>query len=142
MPSSYEVTTGTRVANWITGRMAAFGMGNFAVLTTTGRSSGEPRRVTLAPISEDEGEYLGCPYGDVAWVQNARAQPMASLQQGRSVREVVLVDVTGTKPGLVKEYYDRESFARRFMDVPPDADVAAFASVGERFPVFRVEERR
>ncbi|MFZ0013241.1 MAG: nitroreductase/quinone reductase family protein [Acidimicrobiia bacterium] len=142
MPNSYEVTTWTRVANWITGRMAALGVGNFAVLTTTGRSSGEPRRVTLAPISDADGEYLVSPYGNVAWVLNARAQPMARLREGRSVREVLLVDVTGTKPDLVKEYYDRESFARRFMDVPPDADVAAFASVGERFPVFRIEERR
>jgi hypothetical protein len=50
------------------------------------------------------------------------------------------VEATGTKPDLIKAYYEREVYARQFMDVPGEATVEDFASVSERFPVFRVDE--
>lgn len=141
MANTYEVTRGKRVANWITARMAGLGVGNFIVLTTTGQRSGKPRSVTLALISDDDGDYLVCPYGDVSWVRNVRAQPEAIIKSDRMVRDVTLVEVTGAKPELVKQYYDRESFARQFMEVPGDATVEDFAGVPHRFPVFRIEDR-
>ena len=95
----------------------------------------------MTPISEDDVEYLVSPYGNVGWVHNVRALPSAKIKRGRSVRHVTLVEVTGEVPALVKAYYEREAFARPFMDVPGDAGVEDFASVAERFPVFRVEER-
>jgi hypothetical protein len=52
---------------------------------------------------------------------------------------VRLVEVTGEKPQLVKDYYEREGFARQFMDVPGGATVDDFASVSHRFPVFRID---
>jgi hypothetical protein len=54
---------------------------------------------------------------------------------------VRLDEVTGRRPGIVKDYYDRESFARQYMDVPGAAAIDDFASVPARFPVFRIEER-
>ncbi len=45
------------------------------VLTTTGRTSGEPRQVPVSPIAMGGQEYLVSPYGNVGWVHNARANP-------------------------------------------------------------------
>ena len=140
MAKDYQVTTGKRLISWLMGGAARLGLGNFIVLTTTGRKSGEPRQVTLAPISDDEGEYLVSPYGDSAWVRNARENPTATIRQGRSQRAVRLVEITGEKPELVKRYYEREGYARQFMGVPGEAALSDFATVSERFPVFRVDE--
>lgn len=139
MARDYQVTTGKRLVSWMMGRAARLGLGNFLVLTTTGRHSGESREVTLSPISDDEGEYLVSPYGQSGWVLNARTNPTGIIRHGASTTEVRLVEVTGDKPELVHAYYVREGFARQFMDVPGEATVDDFASVPERFPIFRIE---
>ena len=141
MAKKYRVTGMTRLFARIVSLTTSLGLGRTALLTTTGRRSGEQRQVPVTPISEGDAEYLVSPYGDVGWVHNVRALPSAKIKKGRSVREVTLVEVTGEVPGLVKAYYEREGFARPFMDVPGDAAVEDFASVAERFPVFRVEEQ-
>lgn len=119
-------------------RAARFGWGNFVVLTTTGRKSGEPRRVTLSPIDDGDGQYLVSPYGDSGWVLNVRSHPEAILSRGGTNEIVRLVEVTGVKPALVKRYHEREAFSRQYMDVPGAATPEDFASVAERFPVFEV----
>lgn len=140
MAKDYEVTTGKRIISWLMAKMARLRLGNFVVLTTTGRKSGQPRDVTVSPISDREGEYIVSPYGDSAWVLNARANPDALIKRGGSASPVRLVEVTGEKSELVKAYYEREGFARQFMDVPGEATVNDFASVSDRFPVFRIDE--
>lgn len=139
MAKKYEVTTPKRVVTWLMARAARLGLGNFVVLVTAGRKSGAPREVTVSPISDDEGEYLVSPYGNSGWVLNVRASPTALIKRGGSETEARLVEVTGEKPELVKAYYEREGFARQFMDVPGEATADDFASVPERFPVFRIE---
>lgn len=134
----YEVTTGKRVISWLMAQMARLGIGNFAVLTTRGRKSGQHRDVTVSPIADNEGRYIVSPYGESGWVLNARANPIATLKY-RGSDTIRLVEVTGNKPELVKAYYEREGFARQFMEVPGDATVDDFASAPERFPVFRIE---
>lgn len=139
MAKQYEVTAGKRIFGRLMAGVARLGLGRFMVLTTTGRKSGRPREVTLASISDHEGEYLVSPYGNSAWVLNARSNPEATIRRGGSTSTVQLVEVTGSKPELVRSYHQREAFARRFMDVPGNAEVDDFASVPERFPVFRIE---
>lgn len=139
MAREYEVTTTKKLISRLLGNAAKLGLGNFIVLTTTGRRSDEQRQVTLAPISDEDGEYLVSPYGDSAWVLNVRSDSRATIRRGASEEAVRLVEVTGEKPGLVKEYYEREAFARRFMDVPEGATLEDFASGPERFPVFRID---
>ena len=138
MAKVYEVTAIKRAVSWVLAQAAHLGIGNFVVLTTTGRKSGDPRRVTIAPIRDEDGEYLVSPYGESGWVLNARVQPTAIIERGRSSESVQLVEVTGEKPQLVKRYHDREAFARRFMDVPGRGDLDDFEAVAERFPVFEV----
>jgi deazaflavin-dependent oxidoreductase (nitroreductase family) len=134
----YEVTAGKRVVSAIMGWAARRGLGNFVVLTTRGRKSGEPRQVTVSPITFDGVDYLVSPYGGSGWVLNVRADPHVSLTKGGTTREAELVEVTGSRPEVVQAYYRREAFSRQFMDVPEDPTVDDFAAVAERFPVFEI----
>lgn len=139
MAREYRVTTGKRLVSALMAMAARVGVGNFVVLTTTGRRSGQPRDVVVSPISDDEGQYLVSPYGHSGWVLNLREDPMALWTRGRVREKVTMVDVTGEKPELVSRYHQREAFSRQFMDVPGEGTVEDFASVPDRFPVFRVE---
>lgn len=140
MAKTYEVTPLIRFINWISAGCARLGIGGFTLVTTTGRVTGEARDVVVSPISDGDSEHLISPYGDSAWALNLRANQVATIRRGSTERRVRLTEVTGETPELVKSYYEREPVARRFMEVPGDATVDDFASVPERFPVFRIEE--
>ncbi|HEY7469950.1 MAG TPA: nitroreductase family deazaflavin-dependent oxidoreductase [Acidimicrobiia bacterium] len=142
MAKKYEVNASTirvgRVMSW----MARRGIGRTEILTTTGRRSGEPRRVPVSPIRVDGVEYIVSPYGTVGWVQNVRADPEATLRHGSTERPVRLEAVGGTTGAkAVAAYHAREGYARGYMDVPDDPTLEDFADRLDRFPVFEVTDR-
>lgn len=139
MVKEYEPT---RVANRILMLMIRLGIGPGQILTTIGRKTGEERSVPVTPIHVDGQEYLVAPYGEVAWVHNARANPSVTMRKGGTLRRVHLVEVTLDRPDVVKAYWDKTPYPRAYMDVPGEATVDDFASVAGRFPIFRVEEAR
>ena len=55
MAKQYQATLGI---NRITSAVARLGIGRTQVMTTTGRKTGEPRRVPVSPIVADGVEYL------------------------------------------------------------------------------------
>jgi hypothetical protein len=65
MAKKYEVTGSI---NRLTSVLARLGVGRTQMMTTTGRKSGEARRVPVSPIVVDGVEYLVSPYGERAWV--------------------------------------------------------------------------
>ena len=141
MAKQYELNSGTlrigRVMSW----MARRGIGKVQVLTTTGRTSREPRSVPVSPIVVDGIEYLVCPYGEMGWVHNARANPSASLRHGSNDRQIRLTEAGGDAAAkVVAAYYAREGYASQYMDVPENPTVADFAGKAELFPVFEVNE--
>lgn len=139
MAQQYRVTPVIRLVNTVATWMARRGKGPSVVMTTTGRKTGRPRSVPVSPITHDGVEYVVSPYGEVAWVGNVRTHPAVTLQRGKRTRSVRLVEVTGEAPQVVEAYHRRESFARRYMDVPADATAADFATNAAKFPLFRVE---
>ncbi len=70
-------------------------------LTTTGRTSGQPRPVTL--YAYDDGDDLvivgsrGGAARDPQWVDNLRAEPRATIRRGREVREVRAQEIDGSE---------------------------------------------
>lgn len=139
MVKPYEASaTVNRLMMWTARR----GWSRNEVLTTIGRKSGEPRHVPVSPIDLDGVEYLVAPYGEVAWVRNARDEPNATLRNGSKERSVRLVEVSGEAAAVsVAAYYEREKFPRPYMDVPENPTVEDFEERQRRFPVFRVEPR-
>ena len=137
MAKEYKAPT---TINKITMLIAKLGIGPTSTLVTTGRKSGEERRVPVTPKVIENAEYIVSPYGEVGWVHNVRSNPEAILEKGSHSRRVRLVEVTADTPQVVKAYWDTESFPRKFMDVPGEATVEDFASVTGRFPVFEVQD--
>lgn len=139
MAKQYEVNDATRRVARIMSWMARRGIGRTEILTTTGRSSGEPRAVPVSPIEVDGVEYIVAPYGPVGWVLNVRADPMAMLRHGSTSRRVRLEEVEGQPAAaVVAAYHARERYARAYMDVPENPVIEDFAARSDRFPVFRV----
>lgn len=139
LAKQYRVTLGKRLVSATTAFLARRGAGNFVVVTTTGRRSRQPRRVTVSPVSRGDVEYLVSPYGEVSWVRNVRVKPEVVMRRGELERPVRLIEETGEHPDLVEEYYRREAFARQYMQLPDDPAEGDFARFAHRFPVFRVD---
>jgi deazaflavin-dependent oxidoreductase (nitroreductase family) len=57
-------------------------VGPNALVTVTGRTSGQPRTVPLAIIDVAGRHWVWSPWGDVQWVRNLRAAGAASIEQG------------------------------------------------------------
>jgi deazaflavin-dependent oxidoreductase (nitroreductase family) len=69
-------------------------------LTTTGRRSGQPREVTLYAFDDDDRLIvvgsLGGAANDPDWAGNLRAEPRATIKQGRAAHQVRAHEVDGT----------------------------------------------
>jgi deazaflavin-dependent oxidoreductase (nitroreductase family) len=63
-------------------------LGPNALLTTRGRSSGEPRSTPVAIIEVAGRRWIWAPWGDVHWVRNLRAAGRATLTVRRDAEEV------------------------------------------------------
>lgn len=137
MAKKYEVTRNVnRLMSWAARR----GMGKTQLMTTTGRKSGQRREVPVSPLELDGIEYVVSPYGEVAWVLNVRANPSVTLRHGSKERQLRLEEITGpAAASAAAAYYQRESFARPYMDVPENPTEADFAAKSALFPVFRVD---
>jgi len=129
-----------KTVTWISLWLGRRGVGRLTTLTTLGRRSGELREVPVSPITLDGVEYLVAPYGSVGWVVNVRANPEVIIRSGKDIRHLRLDEVTAQAAQVVEAYYRRESFPRKYMDVPGEATVDDFAGVSHRFPVFRIVE--
>jgi deazaflavin-dependent oxidoreductase (nitroreductase family) len=139
MAKPYEAS---RTVNGLTSWMAKRGWGRTEVLTTKGCKSGQERQVPVSPIEVEGIEYLVAPYGEVAWVRNARAESNVVLRRGSTDRQVRLAEVSGDAAAeAVAAYYARETFPRPYMDVPENPTIADFTAKAGEFPVFRVESR-
>ena len=136
MAKKYEVTRNVnRLMSWTARR----GMGKTQLMTTTGRKSGEKRDVPVSPLELDGIEYVVSPYGEVSWVHNVRANPSVTLRHGSKERQARLEEISGpTAAAAAAAYYQRESFARPYMDVPENPTEADFAAKSALFPVFKV----
>ena len=137
MAKEYQVTRNVnRVMSWAARR----GMGKTQLMTTTGRKSGQRRETPVSPLVLDGIEYVVSPYGEVSWVHNVRANPVVTLRHGSNERQVRLEEMTGsTAASAAAAYYERENFARPYMDVPENPTTADFAAKSALFPVFKVK---
>lgn len=126
-----------RIATW----MSRLGVGSSVELVTIGRKSRQPRSVPVSPIDVDGVEYIVAPYGSVSWVQNVREEPIVTIRRGKRERPARLTEVTDEAATIVAAYYERESFPRKYMDVPDSPTLKDFENAAASFPVFKVEDR-
>ena len=121
-------------------------LGPLWLLETRGRRSGRTRTVPIAVLRHGGERWLVSPFGDVAWVHNARADSAATLRRGRSRHPVELVETyDGPVPEVLRRYrrtFRAVPFVRAAFRAGPTDSLETFAAIAARHPVFRLVRAR
>jgi deazaflavin-dependent oxidoreductase (nitroreductase family) len=141
MTKQYAVTRSVRMTNRFVALLAKRGKGSAWELSTTGRKSGQKRKVMVTPVTVDDAEYLVAPYGSVGWVLNLRASDRATLKRGSAVSRVKAVEVDGEEAGrvLAKYYHENTKYVADYFELSPNPTIVDFTRIAKSHPVFRVE---
>ncbi len=112
----------------------------FYLLMVRGRESGMVHSTPVIVLTQGGNRWLVAPYGERAWVKNARAAGQVTLTRGRQ-RETLAVEEVGaiTAPPILKQYLRDTPVTRRFFDVSADAPLVDFMKEAPRHPVFRLD---
>jgi deazaflavin-dependent oxidoreductase (nitroreductase family) len=114
------------------------------ILEVRGRTTGEPRRTPVNPLTLDQVRYLVAPRGKTQWVRNLRARGEGRLLVGRRVEEFTATEVPyDQKPPILREYLRRWKWevGAFFGGVGPDSSEEELRRIAPDHPVFRVEVR-
>lgn len=130
---------GWRAGNAIVSLLARAGIGPIYLLTTRGRTTGQPHTVPVVPVEEDGKTWLVAPYGTVSWVHNARAAGHVSLRHGRTTRDYAIREASPEEAGRVlKRYVAVASKTRTQFTAAKDAPAEDFAAEADSHPVFEL----
>ena len=114
------------------------------ILEVRGRTTGEPRRTPVNPLTLDEARYLVAPRGNTQWVRNLRARGDGRLLVGRRAEEFTATEVPDDlKPPILREYLRRWKWevGAFFGGIGPDSSDEELRRIAPDHPVFRVEVR-
>jgi deazaflavin-dependent oxidoreductase (nitroreductase family) len=143
MAASYSLTPLRRLGNVIMRQTTRFGIGDPRqyVLTVTGRKTGKRYSTPVRLVEQDGRRWLVSPYGERAWVKNARATGSVELSRGGNTERVRITELSPEEAAPILRTYVKEvSAVRNFFDATPESPVEAF--VKESRPVFRLEPER
>lgn len=117
-------------------------MGPLLLLRTRGRRTGLRRELPVAVLRFRGEEWLVSPFGETAWVRNARADGRAELGRGRRFRTVQLTEVDDPRKSEVLVAYRRMfrvvPFVRSAFSATSAKDRAGIAAEADLHPVFHV----
>jgi deazaflavin-dependent oxidoreductase (nitroreductase family) len=139
--ATYELTLGKRLANAAMRAALRLGLApsRYSLLTVRGRSSGKPLSTPVIVLTRGGERFLVSPYGERAWVKNARAARRVALSRGGRTH-VFTIEELGSEDAapVLQQYWQETPITRPYFEVPEDADLTAFADVAARHPVFRL----
>ena len=145
MATTYRLGLGRRILNaLVRGALwAGIAPPRFALLTVPGRRSGKPHSTPVIVLRRGADRWLVAPYGERAWVKNARAAGQVTLSRGRRRVTVPAEEVGAEEAGpVLKDYLLQTPITRPFFDVAPEAPLADFVREAPRHPVFRLGSPR
>jgi deazaflavin-dependent oxidoreductase (nitroreductase family) len=114
------------------------------ILEVSGRTSGQPRRTPVNPLTLDGTRYLVAPRGHTQWVRNLRARGEGRLLVGRRAEEFTATELTDDeKPPILREYLRRWKWevGAFFGGVGPDSSDQELRRIAPDHPIFRIEVR-
>jgi len=118
-------------------------MGPLKLLTTTGRRTGRTHEIPVVTFRHDKTEWLVSPFGETAWVHNARADGHATVGRGKNRHKVRLVEIEDArKPEILYRYRSRYRiipFVRQAFKATPEQGKEAFRTEEASHPVFVVQ---
>lgn len=139
MAATYRLSPGRRAANRLVRLLLKLGLmpGPTYLLTVPGRRTGRPLSTPVTLVEEGDVRWLVAPYGDVAWVRNARAAGQVTLSRGRHAETVPIREPSAADAAPVLQLYvTRVPITRPYFDATPDSPLAAFEAEAPRHPVF------
>ena len=141
MAATYRLSGWRKVLNGLVRVLVRLGIGpaRTYLLTVTGRRSGRAYSTPVTLVEAGGRRWLVAPYGEVAWVRNARAAGRVMLSRGRRSETAALVELAPGEAGpILKRYVTDIPITRPFFDARPDSPVEAFIAEAHRHPVFRL----
>jgi|SRR5215211_2200056 len=114
------------------------------ILEVRGRTTGQPRRTPVNPLTLDGMRYLVAPRGHTQWVRNLRAGGEGRLLVGRRAEEFTATELTDDdKPPILREYLRRWKWevGAFFGGVGPDSSDEELRRIAPDHPIFQVEAR-
>jgi deazaflavin-dependent oxidoreductase (nitroreductase family) len=109
------------------------------VLTVVGRKSGRKYSTPVQLVFLDGERWLVSPYGERAWVKNARAAGFVELTRAMKTQRVrIEVADARTAAPILREYLRQTPIARSFFDAHTNSPVDEFAAEARSHPVFRL----
>jgi deazaflavin-dependent oxidoreductase (nitroreductase family) len=111
------------------------------ILEVRGRTTGEPRRNPVNPLTLDGARYLVAPRGNTQWVRNLRARGEGRLLVGRRAEIFTAVELTDDeKPPILRAYLKRWKWEVGvfFEGVGPDSSDEELRTIAPDHPIFRI----
>jgi deazaflavin-dependent oxidoreductase (nitroreductase family) len=139
--STYRLSPGRRAANRLVRLLLKLGLmpGSTYLLTVPGRRTGRPMSTPVTLVEEGHARWLVAPYGDVAWVRNARAAGQITLTRGRHSETLPIRELNATEAApVLQRYVTRVPITRPYFDAKPDSPLATFEAEAPRHPVFEL----
>jgi deazaflavin-dependent oxidoreductase (nitroreductase family) len=136
----YRPGRGRHVENTIMSALTRVGLvPRSCLLTTRGRTTGQPRTNPVVPVDQDGRRWLVAPYGPVSWVHNARAAGRVRLTRRRDRRDYTIREASAEEAGpVLKRYVRIAPSTRRYFQAAKDSPVADFVAEADRHPVFEL----
>jgi deazaflavin-dependent oxidoreductase (nitroreductase family) len=141
MASVYRLTPSRRAVNRLVRLLLKLGLmpGPTYLLTVPGRRTGRPLSTPVTLVEDGNTRWLVAPYGDVAWVRNARAAGQITLSRGKRSETLPIRELPSTEAApVLQRYITRVPITRPYFDAKPDSPLAAFIAEAPRHPVFQL----
>jgi len=141
MARAYRLGLARRIVNAIIRALLRMGWGpaRTYLLVTRGRTTGRLYRTPVTLVEQLPRRWLVAPYGERAWVKNARAVGSVELTRTLRTERVAIeeVDAATAAPSL-REYLRKTPVTKPFFDVRAGSPLEEFAAEAPRHPVFRL----
>lgn len=141
MATRYRVTLGRRLSNAIISFLARRGRAgeHTYVLTVRGRKTGREHSTPVRLIEDGDARWLVAPYGEVAWVRNARSAGRVKLTRAGKTEELGISEAHAPEAApVLKKYATEVRVTRPYFDAQPNEAASSFEAEAPRHPVFRL----
>ncbi|HLY28914.1 MAG TPA: nitroreductase family deazaflavin-dependent oxidoreductase [Aggregatilineales bacterium] len=128
-----------RVVNQVWSYLIRRGMAphSMSLITVSGRKTGKPYTVVVGLVTQNGEQYLVSPYGEVNWVQNARAAEKLSVRHGKEEWTARIEEQSPQQSApVLKKYLSEHPVTRPYFEIGSAAPVEAFEGEAPRHPVF------
>jgi deazaflavin-dependent oxidoreductase (nitroreductase family) len=109
------------------------------LLGVRGRKSGRNYSTPVYLVEENNKRWLVSPYGEVAWVQNARAAGEITLAKNSESGRFGIVELKPKESApVLKKYLALAPITQPYFDARPDSPLDSFFAEASRHPVFEL----